>query len=155
MVPEVTHVADRISHSLVKALRSVPDFSSLDDHALLRIVGASANLFWPAGALIFEKDSPSEALFVVLSGRVQIFERAGDREVEVARVEPGSSFGELSLLLNTTHTKDARALEDSELMVVPKASFKEVLDSNPDLAAQFQRRLAERLPVSGEVATQS
>src|SRR5438105_457753 len=155
VVPEVTHVADRISHSLVKALRSVPDFSSLDDHALLRIVGASANLFWPAGALIFEKDSPSEALFVVLSGRVQIFERAGDREVEVARVEPGSSFGELSLLLNTTHTKDARALEDSELMVVPKASFQEVLDSNPDLAAQLQRRLAERLPVSGEVATQS
>jgi CRP-like cAMP-binding protein len=146
---------ERISHSLVKALRSVPDFSSLDDHALLRIVGASANLFWPAGSIIFEKGSPSEALFVVLSGRVQIFERLGDREVEVTRVEPGSSFGEISLMLNTTHTKDARALEDAELMVVPKGSFQELLDSNPDLAAQFQRRIAERLPVAGEVAAEA
>ena len=146
---------ERISHSLVKALRNVPDFSALEDHALLRIVGASVNLFWPAGALIFETGSPSEALHVVLSGEVQIFERADGREVEVARVEPGSSFGELSLMLNTTHTKDARALVDAELMVVPKASFQELLNSNPDLAAQFRRRLAERRPVGGGAVAQS
>jgi CRP-like cAMP-binding protein len=145
-------VPERISHSLVKALRAVPDFSPLDDHALLRIVGTSVNLFWPAGATIFEKDSPSEALYVVLSGAVQIFERTEVGEVEVSRVGPGSSFGELSLMLNTTHTKDARALEDAELMVVPKASFQELLDSNPDLDAHFRRRLAERLPLLGEVA---
>ena len=80
-----------------------------------------------------------------------ILERVGGREVEVARVLPGSSFGELSLMLNTTHTKDARAEQDVELMVVPKDSFQELLDSNPDLAEQFRRRLAERLPVRGDV----
>jgi CRP-like cAMP-binding protein len=144
-------VVQPISHSLVKALRAVPDFESLDDRALLRIVGASANLAWPSGSLIFERGSPSEALYIVLSGSVVILERVGGREVEVARVLTGSSFGELSLLLNTTHTKDARAEQDVELMVVPKDSFKELLDSNPDLAEQFRRRLAERLPVRGDV----
>lgn len=144
-------MAQPISHSLVKALRAVPDFQSLDDHALLRIVGASVNLSWPAGKLIFERGSPSEALYIVLFGSVVILERAGGREMEVARVLPGSSFGELSMLLNTTHTKDARAEEDVELMVVPKDSFQELLDSSPDLADHFRRRLAERVPVRGDV----
>jgi CRP/FNR family transcriptional regulator, cyclic AMP receptor protein len=147
-------LADRISHSLVKALRSVPDFSSLDDHALLRIVGASVNLFWPAGSLIFETGSASEALYIVLSGRVRISERAAGGDVEVAQVRPGSSFGELSLLLNTTHTKDAIADEDAELMVVPKESFQELLVSSPDLAEHFRRRLAERRPVKGEISAE-
>ena len=148
-------MGERISHSLVKALRSVPDFSSLDDHALLAIVGASVNLFWPAGSLIFEVGSPSEALYIVLSGRVRISERVEGGEVEVAQVHAGSSFGELSLLLNTTHTKVARAEQDAELMVVPKDSFEELLVSSLDLAEHFRRRLAERLPVKGEVAAET
>lgn len=142
---------ERISHSLVKALRSVPEFASLDDHALLDIVGASINLTWPAGSPIFEKGSPSEGLYIVLSGSVSISDVPEGRRVEVARVGLGASFGELSLLLHTTHSKEARAEDDTELMVVPKESFQRLLQANPELAEYFRRRLEERLPVRGEV----
>jgi CRP-like cAMP-binding protein len=142
-----------ISHSLVKSLRTVPDFASLDDHMLLSIVGASTNLFWPAGATIFEDGSPSEALYVILSGQVRIFGVEDGREVEVARLEAGASFGELSLLLHTTHTKTAQALEDTELMVVPEASFEELLSGNRELAGQFRRKIQERLPVQGQISS--
>ena len=142
---------ERISHSLVKALRSVPDFASLPDQDLLDIVGASANLAWPAGTTIFEIGSPSEALYIVLSGSVVISDVVDGRRIEVSRVGPGTSFGELSLLLRTTHTKEAVAEEDTELMIVPKESFQGLLESNPDLAQYFRRRLEERLPVRGEV----
>jgi CRP/FNR family transcriptional regulator, cyclic AMP receptor protein len=141
----------RITHSLVKALRSVPDFASLSDHELLDIVGASTNLAWPAGATIFEKGTPSEGLFVVLTGRVRIFDVAEDKRVDVATVGPGASFGELSLLLRTTHSKEAVAEEDTELLVVPKEWFQGLLEAKPDLAEHFHRRLAERLPVPDEV----
>jgi CRP-like cAMP-binding protein len=139
-----------VTHSLVKALRSVPDFASLDDRTLVRIVGASTNLFWHAGALIFEKGSSSEGLWVILSGKVRIYDLVDGEEVDVSTVEPGNSFGELSLLLRTTHTKNAQAVEDTELMVVPEESFEELLDDNPDLAAVFQRRVRERNLVRGE-----
>lgn len=140
-----------VTHSLVKALRSVPDFASLDDRTLVRIVGASTNLFWRAGTLVFEKGSSSEGLWVILSGKVRIFDVEDGDEVDVSTIEPGNSFGELSLLLRTTHTKNAQAVEDTELMVVPEESFEELLDDNPDLAAVFQRRVRERNLVRGEV----
>ena len=137
----------RVRHSLVSALAAVPDFAALDDHTLLRIVGASANLVWSAGSVVFEKDSPSDALYIILSGRVRISDTAGGEEVEVATLEHGDFFGELSLLLHTTHSKTATALEHTELMVLPKESFQELLAANPDLAGPFRRKLESRLAV--------
>jgi CRP-like cAMP-binding protein len=148
-------LTQRVTHSLVKALRAVPDFVSLDDHTLLRIVGASANLFWPAGSVVFEKGSPSEALYVVLSGEIRIFDTADGKVQEVSRLGSGGSFGELSLLLQTTHTKNAEAVQDSELMVIPEESFQELLDSNEELSAHFRRRVEERVRVRGEVTETS
>jgi CBS domain-containing protein len=145
-------VEGAVPHSLVKALRSVPDFSSLPDRDLLMIVGASVNLFWPAGTMVFERGSEAEALYVILSGGVRIFEMVGGQEVEVSLIGPGESFGELSLMLHTTHTKDARAEEDTELMIVPKDSFLDLMAQHAELAAKFRQRLAERLPVRGEAA---
>ncbi len=140
----------RIDHSLVKALKGVPDFATLDDQARLGIVGASAILFWPAGSLIFEKGSAAEALYIVLQGRVRIFEGRDGREVGIAEIGSGDFFGERSLLLEEIHSKSARALEDSELMVVPKQSFEDLLATDEDLRAQLRRKLEERLPAPAE-----
>ena len=139
-------------HSLVKALRNIPDFALLDDATLLKIVGGSANLFFARGAIVFEAGHQAEALYVVLSGRVRIFDPGEAAETDVALCDPGQSFGEISLLLRTQHTKAAQAVEDSELMVVPHESFDEVLASNPDLKVLFERRIEQRKDVRGEVS---
>ena len=145
----------RVTHSLVKALRSVPAFATLEDGTLLKIVGASSNLFWRAGSDIFDTGSPSEALYIVLSGAVQVLDTEDERDREVALIQPGESFGELSLMLQTKHSKTARAVEDSELMVIPRDSFTEVLASTPELDAVFQRRLEERRPLRGDPSSPS
>src|SRR5919204_4918936 len=137
-----------VSHSLVQALRVVPAFASLDDATLVRVVGASANLFWSAGGLVFEQGTPSDALYIVLSGEVGIYDVADGDESELARIGPGDFFGEFSILLHTTHTKTARATEDTELMVLPKESLQELLATNPAVGEHFRRKVEERMPAS-------
>ena len=136
----------RVTHSLVQALQVVPAFATLDEHTLVHIVGASENLFWSAGSSIFEKESPGEALYIILSGKIGIFDIVDGDEVHVATIGAGDFFGEISLLLQTTHTKLARALEDCELMVLPKESLQELLDANPALAEHVRRKAEERVP---------
>jgi CRP/FNR family transcriptional regulator, cyclic AMP receptor protein len=136
-----------VKHSLVTALAAVPTFAELDDRTLLQIVGASANLMWSAESIIFEKGSATEALYIILSGRVLITDSVDGEETEVATLEPGDFFGELSLLLHTMHSKTAKALDACELMVLPKEAFQELLASNPDLAGHFRRTLESRLVV--------
>jgi CRP-like cAMP-binding protein len=137
-------VARPVTHSLVQALQVVPAFANLDEHTLVHIVGASENLFWRAASSVFEQGSPGDALYIVLSGRIGIYEVVGGEEVEVAVIGAGDFFGEISLLLHTTHTKLARALEDSELMVLPKESLQELLAANPSLGDHFRRKVEER-----------
>jgi NTE family protein len=141
-------VQRRVTHSLVKVLRVVPGFAALDDTSLLRIVGASANLFWPAGAMVFEEGTPGDALYVVLSGEIGVFDADGG---ETARIGPGDFFGEFSLLMTSSHTRTARALADSELLVLPKDSFDELLAAHPDLDAHVRRKVEERIPADAPV----
>jgi trk/ktr system potassium uptake protein len=144
-------MSNRVSHSLVKALRRVPAFAKLDVPALLELVGCSANLLWRDRGVVFRPGDPAEALYVVLSGRISIVE--GDRGGrEIATIRPGEYFGELALLLDTTHSKLAMAVGETELLVVPRESFRELLDRRPDLESVFRRRLEERV---GLVTTRS
>jgi CRP-like cAMP-binding protein len=62
---------------------------------------------------------------------------------EVAQIRSGDFFGELSMLRNSKHTKSAHAIEDSEIMVLPKRSFEALLQGDPDLAEQVRRKRAE------------
>jgi CRP-like cAMP-binding protein len=139
---------DRVTHRLIRALRGVPEFAAVDDGTLLRILGASHNLFWPAGSPIFQQGRPAEALYIVLEGVVRVSEEVDGREVEAARIGPGDYFGEASLLRDSTHSKSARAVEDTELMVLPKDSFEALLDSTPELAAHMHAKLERRVGAS-------
>lgn len=132
----------KVPHSLVQTLRGIPDFSTLDERTLLQIVGESMNLFWKAGSIVFGPGSAGDALYVVLAGEVEI----NDEGVEVAHPRQGDFFGEMSLLMNATHTKTAQAITDTEILVLPKASFKAILESNPKLAEHFQHVLEQRRP---------
>ncbi len=133
----------RVSHSLVQTLCAIPDFSTLDDDTLLVIVGESMNLFWREGSRIFEQGTPGAALYVILSGHIAIHDGDSLEGHVVAELGPNDYFGELSLLLNTTHSKTATALADCELLVLPKAAFVRLLDEHPKLQAHFEQVLEE------------
>ncbi len=135
-------------HSLVQMLRGVPDFSPLDERSLLAIVGESLNLFWRAGSMIFEPGMPGDALYIILSGEVVISAETGE---EVTRLGAGDSFGEISLLLNTVHSRQASAVCDCELLVLPKQAFLAMLRTSQRLAEHFDSVLHTRFlePVPG------
>lgn len=135
-------------HSLVQSLQRVPEFAPLDERTLLAIVGESMNLVWRDGSTIFEPGLPGDALYIVLSGEVLI----DNGTEQVARLGVGDFFGEISLLLNTTHHRRARAVGECELLVLPKEAFMAVLHTNGRLAQHFDALLHARQP-DGEDAT--
>jgi len=133
------------SHTLVKALKSVPSLGTCDETTLLQIVGDSVNLVWPPGHKVFELDTPASGLYIVLTGRVRVLRDGGG---ELAQLGPGEHFGELSLLLGTTHQHTVETIEDTELMVVPKERFDALLIDHPRLAEEIRRKAEERMAMN-------
>ena len=86
-----------------------------------------------------------EELFVVLSGEVQVFR--GD--AVIARLGPGSHVGEMALIRNQPRSATVKALGETELMVIRRRDFFELLRSEHALSVkllwQFLGEVADRL----------
>jgi CRP-like cAMP-binding protein len=60
-------------------------------------------------------------------------------------LEPGSWFGEISLLDGLPRTHDANAVGDTELRVVAPAAFEALVDARPGLLRDLMRLVCARL----------
>ena len=139
---------NKVTHSLVTALRAVPGFADVDERMLLALIGDSANLFWPAGSVVFERGSRTEGLYIIISGKLSVIDKNDDH---VAEMGPGDFFGELSLLLDTVHRHTVSVLEDAELMVLAKDSMDKLNEEHPQLGRAIRDRAEERISIDNQL----
>ena len=101
-------------------LRSIDMFSELDDAMLEPIVDQSKTLDLQRGDVLFQSGDDSSDLYIVTHGRIAIGNRSFDgRESLVALMESGDLFGEMPLFSNDGRSAEARALEESSVVVIP------------------------------------
>ena len=127
-------------------LRSIDMFSELDDELLEPIVDQSKTLDLQRGDVLFQSGDDSSDLYIVTRGRVAIGNRSFDgRESLVALMESGDLFGEMPLFSNDGRSAEARALEESAVVVIPYQPVKDLYDENPSLLWRVVEMLVSRL----------
>lgn len=121
-------------------------FADLDDGEMAPIAAASELRQLRRGDVLFlEGDEPHD-LYIVVGGRIAISNRSPDgRESVVALMEPGDLFGEMPLFDKRGRSAGARALEPSEVVIVPYEPVKGLYDTNPALLWRVVDMLATRL----------
>ena len=66
-------------------------------------------VFFPEGRVIFEKGEKADFFYVLVSGKVALFEPSN--QSFIANLEPGSSFGEQAILVGGVRSLTAQAAE--------------------------------------------
>ena len=95
--------------------------------------------------IYLEGDEPSRVYFVQ-AGRVKTVRTTdAGKELITGLYGPGEFFGYLPLLENTAHSDSAVAVDDAELVYIPKDDFLQLLGRNPEVGQQFIRLLAGRV----------
>ena len=121
-------------------------FRGLQPATLDLIAQLSVRRGYERNAVIFSQSDPGDALFGVITGRVRISSIAvSGREIFLNIMEPGDTFGEIALLDGRPRTARARAMAESELFIVPRRQFLELLAREPILADHLLRLLCARL----------
>lgn len=93
-----------------------------------------------SGETMIAEGSSSGALYVLIAGEAEIIrERTQITHVD----EPGSIFGEMSVLLEMPHSATVKALSDVETYEIPDALA--FLDTRPEFALSIATMLARRL----------
>ena len=95
--------------------------------------------------LFHEGDSPNYLLFIK-SGKVKSFKMNEEGKEYITELNKAGEFlGYTALLENTACNDTATALEDSEIMLIPKDDFLNLVYSNRDVSSQFMKMLSNNI----------
>jgi CRP/FNR family transcriptional regulator, cyclic AMP receptor protein len=113
----------------------------LQDSLLREIAGRGGVKAYPAQAVLVTEDDASDALFVILSGRVKVYGAGADgREVVYATQGAGEYFGEMTLD-GGPRSASVMTLVPCTCAVVPGAQVRDFLASHPDFALHLVKKL--------------
>lgn len=126
-------MAPTSSHVLVERLRTMLGLESVDEGVLTRVVGDSLTLRWVGASVIAAPGDPIDALYVVLSGAVEVV----DNDEQVDELEPGNTFGGAQVVHGTPHEHTYVAAPECELLIIPRGPLRTLLDAAPGLSRQL------------------
>ena len=132
--------------ALREALGETILFAELDDEQLDHIAAAGAVQSLQRGVVLFEEGAEPGEFYLVLSGRVAIAQESDDgRESLLAVLGPGELFGEMGFLDGYNRSAQARALEESTVLMVPYTELRLLYENNPAALWSAVQLLARRL----------
>ncbi len=106
--------------------------------------------------VLFRQGDGAAEMFGIVSGRIAILTSSPDgRESLVAVLDQGSLFGELGLFDDGPRSADARALEESQVLVLRYDAVRAAIDAHPNVLWVIVRLLARRLRNTDEALADS
>ncbi|MCX7830225.1 MAG: cyclic nucleotide-binding domain-containing protein [Acidobacteria bacterium] len=97
------------------------------------------------GDVIFKEGENGSEMFVIQSGKVEIYKEINGEKVFSLIMEKGDFFGEMSLLESLPRTANAVMLEDGELIVINATIFDQMIRQNIEIAVRMLRKFSTRL----------
>ncbi|MEO8878345.1 MAG: DUF1003 domain-containing protein [Pseudoxanthomonas sp.] len=132
-------------------LAEVPMFEGLSDEDREALGERLTERSVPEGKLVFSKGDSGNAMYIVLSGAVQIFLPPTDKDsprVVLKDVRTGEYFGELSLFDAKPRSASVEATVDAVLLELTRDEFAGQLSKSKTAAFAILSEMAERLRVT-------
>ncbi len=126
-----------LRHALaqMQAISEYPAFRDLSDIDLLELASVSHELLLSRGDCAARFGDEATSVFLVKSGAVELnAPDIHDKELKVEVARAGQVFGEVSALLGLPHNLDVVAVEETELLVIPRAALSYLWEHSPRLA---------------------
>jgi len=99
-------------------------------------------------AYLFREGEPAEGFYIMQRGTVNVHRvNAAGKEQVIHVFRPPESLGEAALASPTGYPADARAVEASSVLIVPKVEFLGLVSQRPDLAMRMLGSMSQHLRV--------
>lgn len=139
---------------IFERLKGVDVLAPLSSAELDSIAAATRLHSYSRGETILRKGAVGDSMFVVAEGEVSVRDPddTSDGRRDVARLGPGSVFGEMALLTGEVRAADVVAVSDVTSLEIAKDALAPILLDNPDLAGAISRKVIERQRVAARTA---
>ena len=135
---------------LVAVIQSVPLFAELPRDAQARLLNDLEEIHKAPGQFIIKQGDIGDALYVVVSGLVEVQEEGGRHVEQVAVFGPGDWFGEMALLTGEARSASVIALSSCQLLRLDKPRFDSLCQRHPSVLQAVARGLCHRLAYTSD-----
>lgn len=143
-----TTLAELKQTGIANALRSCQLFAGMSPLELGTLAEITVVKSVPKGSYLFHEGEPSRGFYVVQTGAINVHRVSAVGKEQVIRVfRAGESFAEASLATDKGYPADARALEQSQVMLVEKAGMLALLRRQPELALRMLASMSSHLRI--------
>src|SRR5437763_1438629 len=97
-----------------------------------------------AGTTLFREGDPGRTMYVIRSGKVNIWKQISESEITLAMLGPGEFFGEMALLEGLPRSAGATVVDDASLIELEGSAFETLVRKNSEIAVRLMRRLSSR-----------
>ena len=95
--------------------------------------------------VIIKENDIDESLYLIESGKVQVYKKSDKGEITLAYLTAGSFFGEMALIDEKPRSASIRAYEKTLVKVFHRKDFLRVINDDQDLAIKFLNGIFSRL----------
>lgn len=142
-----SHLSEIRTVAIANTLRSCQLFTGLPPADMEQIAAFVVTKQLAKGDYLFHEGAPPEGFYVVQRGAVNVHRVSAAGKEQVIQVfRAGQSFAEAALA-GEGYPADARAIEDSTILLVPKADFLGLLRGRPELALRMLGSMSQHLRV--------
>lgn len=135
-----------VERNPVVLLTMAKRLTSLLPRLILHIDFALEWLQVSAGQVVYHQEEESDAIYIVLNGRMRaILEDKNDGVKVVGEYGQGESVGELEVLTETSRPATLHAIRDTELAKFPKTLFNSLALEHPGITIQISKIIASRM----------
>ncbi len=129
--------------TLDKAIRlqKVELFGDMETDALALAASIASQIHCPAAAVLFKESGSTDALYVVLGGRVQL--TRGTREI--FSVGPGETLGNWALFDDQPSVATATCVEETWLLKIEREDFYDLLADHAEMTQRMFKALVKRV----------
>lgn len=117
---------------------NLPYLSRLAPEEWTELVERSKRRRYSNGSVVFHQGDDSLAGYLILNGKVKVVLQSGNgREIALNILKSGSYFGEISVFDEMPQPATVIAIEDSELLVMPRLVIIDQIKKNPQIAMEL------------------
>lgn len=126
-------------------LQSTPLFQSLKPLEMKFVDGLMHERRYLPDEIVFDEGEEGQALYLIMSGRVQISRVADNGRQVFNELGAGSFFGDLALLDNSPRSAQVRALDACELAVFFRDDFLALMETDAVIGYKISLALARHI----------
>lgn len=147
-MPTPPRSADLKITGLIGTLRCAQLFSGLSGEDLTTIASFTQTVSLAKDEYLFREGEPSRGCYLVQSGAINVHKvNAAGKEQVIHVFRVGESMAEASLASPTGYPANARAVEPSTVLLIPKIPLLELIGRRPDLAVRMLGSMSAHLRV--------